>query len=126
MSELEQKAVEILDKLEAITVNYAPDVADAALAAVQVSAVSEITARATFAAIVAICWFILLGFRKRVIGKINEGERGLEEHLFFWTAAAGSLLFVLSVMALFELSDVWTWVSLFNPELGLAHKVTGL
>jgi len=128
MSDLEKKAVELLDKIEVITTNYAPDVTEAAIQAVRVSAISEL--------VTCLTGFILLGvgvFAGRKL--INFFVRKKEEDGYWsdWEIGYGiSSLIVVIVGVIgglefaFGITDVWMWTTIFNPELGLAHKLSGL
>jgi len=128
MSDLEAKAVEILDKIEAITTNYAPDVAEAALAVVRISAMQDLVT-AVIGLVLMVCGFF--GFR----WAINFCLRKKEEDGYWSDWEIGYmglsvLAIVLGIAGVFDVvigfSNVWMWTALFNPELALAHKISGL
>ena len=128
MSELESKAVEMLDKLEAITVNYAPDVADAALSAIQITAINDIVRSVLAGVFVVVLFFaskaaFLYCLKKKYeAGKYNDWEYGV----FFSIAVPLIPIVILSINAITGLADVWVWTALIEPKLALAHKITGL
>jgi len=127
MSDLETKAVEILDKLEAITENYAPDVAQAAVTAVKISAIGEIIG------VFILLSVLIAGFygTKRVCTYFDDLHK--EDRNAMWSECgfvtyliSGIIGLVLAFGVIFTIGDIWVWTALFNPELALAHKITGL
>ncbi|MFT5766727.1 MAG: hypothetical protein ACI9DH_000546 [Halioglobus sp.] len=127
MSELESKAIDILDKIEAITSNYAPTVAEAAIEAVRISAIGELVYG--FVGLAMLYCGYLAGARF-----CNYCSAMHKDHPYeMWDARYVLSSFVLvfcgaigGITAIFCITDIWVWTSIFNPELGLAHKLSGL
>ena len=128
MSKLEDKAVEILDKIEAITESYAPDVAAAAIEAVRISAIGDLVACIT--GVVLLCAGVFAG-RKLISFFVRKKEEG--GFLSDWEIGYALTAFIVGgagviggIQFAFNITDVWMWTTIFNPELGLAHKLSGL
>ena len=128
MKDLETKAVEILDKIEAIATNYAPDVSQAAIEAVRITAISELVFSLVGAVMVVLCFVLskkLINFcvrKKEDEGYYSEWEIGYT--LLYGTGVFGCGFG--GLITVFSLLDTWMWITIFNPELGLAHKLSGL
>ena len=128
MSKLEDKAVEILDKIEAITESYAPDVAAAAIEAVRISAIGDLVACIT--GVVLLCAGVFAG-RKLISFFVRKKEE--DGYFSDWEIGFALTAFIVGVIGViggiqfaFNITDVWMWTTIFNPELGLAHKLSGL
>jgi len=128
MSDLESKAVDILDKLEALTTQYTPEVIEKAVQAVSVSGVASIV-EALLGLVVAYGLFLAtknLGafFMKK---KEEDGDSSDWEIGYCLTYFIGGVATLITVLAsLIVLFSVWNWVAIFNPELAIAHKILGL
>ena len=128
MSDLENKAVEILDKLDALTTQYAPDVIEKATTAVTVTGVHNlVNSLVGFIALYGV-WFAtkkLTSFfvkKKQDDGYYSEWEIG-----YTLSYAIGGVVCVCIAMAnIWTVFDVWNWTAIFNPELAMAHRVLGL
>lgn len=127
MSDLEEKAISILDKLESLTTQYAPDVVDAAIKTIQISGIGTILSCVIMGLII---YLMYVGNKKMVPiwRKKYEDDRDSD-----WDVAAFVVPLISSVVSLvlliiiFEnLSNIWVWTSIFNPKLALAHKLLGL
>jgi hypothetical protein len=128
MSALDDKAAEILDKLSTMMTHYAPDVTHAAIQSVRISALNNLvggivgiflTIAGIYAGIKLTNFFV----RK----KEAEGYWTEWEIAFGICAAITIILGIVGIItSIAALTDVWMWTSIFNPELGLAHKVSGL
>ena len=128
MSKLEDKAVEILDKIEAITESYAPDVAAAAIEAVRISAIGDLVACIT--GVVLLCAGVFAG-RKLISFFVRKKKE--DGYFSDWEIGFALTAFIVGVIGViggiqfaFNITDVWMWTTIFNPELGLAHKLSGL
>ena len=128
MADLEQKTVEILDKLDALATQYTPEVVDGAIAAVQVTGVGNIIWGLAGAVCAYLCWWLSRNFtqyarkKKQEDGYMSDWELGIAIGFgagIFFTG----LMAMLSVVYLF---DIWNWVAIFNPKLALAHRILGL
>ncbi len=127
MKDLETKAVELLDKLEAITTEYTPEVTEAALTAVQVSGYHSL-----LTGVLALLALIATFYGYRHLNKIIENKKEQKDFydpeipkmlLVIWAGGFASLA---AIAAIDKLTDVWTWAAIFQPELYLVHKLTGL
>lgn len=128
MSELETKAVDILDKLEVLTTQYAPEVGEAALQVVQMSGVVAI-GNAFACAILAVCVAKLTQYVCKFCAKKEEAERydSPWDAAGFLSLAIGVVVGLIFLIAsLTDLLNFWNWVAIFSPELALAHKLLGL
>ncbi len=128
MSELESKAVDILNKLESITTEYAPEVTDAAIAAVQVTAVSELV----FGVVAMLGGFLTIRIAKSFsnYARTRKDEGGYMSDWDFGVVVSnligvvvGAIFFLTGIGELF---NVWNYVALYNPELAMAHRLLGL
>ena len=128
MSDLESKAVEILDKLESITINYAADVTTAAIEATRISAINELASCAVGALLLFTGLFLGKKLTNYFVRKKEAGGYYTDWEIgFFITGVVTVILGVIGgIKFVFGITDIWMWVTIFNPELGLAHKITGL
>ena len=128
MSELENKAVDILDKLEALTTQYAPDVVEQATHAVVVTGVSNLVNSIVGFAALYYAWLAtskLVSFfvrRKEAEGYWSDWEIGYT--LAYITGVL--TCYTIAMASVWPIFDVWNWVAIFNPELAMAHKILGL
>lgn len=128
MSDLEQKAIEMLDKIEAIAENYAPEVSELALQAVRVSAIGELLYG--LISIISVPVIFVVGTRAAAFFKEKKKEDGMYSSWevgigmsFICTIIGCSVFAISGIQVLF---NVWNWVAIFSPELALAHQITGL
>ena len=128
MGTLEQKAVDILDKLENLATQYTPEVIDAATSAVTVTALGNILSGIVGIGAAIFALWVTKNFAKYCRRKRQE-EGWMSDWEIGWALGLGvggitsGLIALISVWSLF---DVWNWVALFNPKLALAHRVLGL
>ena len=128
MSDLESTAVSILDKLDSLATQYAPDVVDAAVSSVQVSAVSHLVGGLVAMAGGILALWIATNFanyakaKKDKGGYMSDWEIGVAIS-FVAGGLGGAILFLVCISQLFE---VWNYVEIFNPKLALAHQMLGL
>lgn len=127
MSELENKVVDILDKLESITVNYAPEVANAAIQVIRFEGIGVI-----FSGLILLIISVTTGVLAFKIGnyfmsKYKESgspyyeDSGIAAYVIWMVA--GALSVYIFGTSLEKLTDFWVWVAIFNPELAMAHKI---
>lgn len=121
MSEIETKVVEILDKLESMTTEYAPEVMDAALGVVRVDAIGNFVTVSIFS---LISIFLLVRFLRPFIDFLKKEDSDGYYFLTVIFAIIWGLVWLTSVLATYL--DTWMWVGMFNPQLALAHKILGL
>lgn len=131
MSKIEDKAVNLLEKLEKLSEQYAPETMDAALGAVQVSAAGGLIYGLLG---LAICLLAYKPMRKL----INWGKKcrdietdwskrfDIDMGLFISLVIYFVVALCLAVGSIFSLFDIWNWVGILNPKLALAHQVMGL
>ena len=118
----EERAIELAERLERITANAAPELADIALESARLGALSEIISIASGFLI----GLALLGVAFWLIRK----SRGVSSHdqemygfgVFIFGLAGGFTSFATFA----HLSDPILWVSLSKPELWVAKQVLGL
>jgi len=128
MSDLETKAVDILDKLDALTTQYAPDVVDKTIQAVVITGISNLVyALVGFLAMYG-SWYAT---KKMTAFCIKQKEKNgymsdWETCCILANVIGGSVCFAFAMVSIRMLFDVWNWIAIFNPELALAHRVLGL
>lgn len=129
MSELEAKAVDLLDKLEALATEYTPEIIDTSVSIVQISAWGDI-----FYCIMSMVMGvgILFGAKywyKFFMQKYKDSKSYTSDYDML--AQAGGFILVLigsvcTIVGFTSLMDIWLWVGVFNPELALAYKLLGM
>ncbi len=128
MSELEEKAIEMLDKFEALANQYGPEVIGAAKSAVFVTGIGDIVLGFVGLAAAFVLWWLTQNFAKYAQRKKDDGGY-MDDWEMAWTAGmsigcvAAGMVATFSIWALF---DIWNWVAIFNPQLALAHRLLGL
>ena len=128
MEGIEQKAVEILDKLDSITTQYAPNVVNSAIKVVQVNGLSRI-----FYGIIGIIGcFICVIVAKKLANKCTELKKR-DGYLSEWEVGVAvsyilgaAVTIVLAICSILELFYVWNWIAIFDPKLALANKLFGM
>ena len=132
MSELESKAVEILDKLEQLTTQYTPEIIDVTLGVVRVSGfktlISNLLTTLVGLSLMYLGWWLWTTYQKKLKDNPNctKQERDNWEWFQYAGATITSILGVICfIFSVFDIFDVWAWVSIFKPELALANKVLG-
>lgn len=117
MKDVEQKAVEILDKLDALATQYTPEVVDSALGAVTVSAIGNLITGVVLLLIAAGIAWACRRYWEALVEAADEP----------FVVVFGSLASLApGVAGTATLLDVWNWVATWNPQLALAHKILGL
>jgi hypothetical protein len=116
MRNLEQKAVDLLDTLENLTTQYAPDVVAATMQAVQITSLGYLVFGGALTAIGA--GSITSAYRS--LQKSGNTDWSDSEMLRFFAGG------VCACLGLPPLLYLWNWVGVFAPKLALAHKVLGL
>ena len=128
MSVLEEKAVEMLDKFEALASQYGPEVINGATSAVVVTGIGDILQGFVALGAAFIVWYLTKNFTK--YAKRKKDECGfLSDWEMGWAAGMGIGIFTSGLLAacgIWTLFDVWNWVAIFNPKLALAHRLIGL
>lgn len=126
MRDLESKAIDLLEKLEKLSEQYAPETLDAALAAIQITAVGDI-----LNGLLALGLVLLL--RKpfiKIVASIKDSDgydqSDTELGVIIFTALTALIVTPFTIYGICSLFDVWNYVSVIDPKLGLAHKIMGL
>ena len=114
---------ELINKFDKLATEYTPQVIDAAMTAIQISAIGSL-----IGGILALIAAYFAG--KYALKYAKESE---ETNILDMDTDPFMIFISLSVFAMFSgllavltFFDIWIWVTLFNPELGLAHKILGL
>lgn len=125
MKDLEQKTVEILDKLDALATQYAPEVVDSAIGIMQVSGASKI-----ILGLLGLCFVCAIAFS--VCKGVKYCAKKQEENRE-WEAGAPIIITLgvifsvgILIASLTALLNVWNWVAMFDPKLALAQRIMGL
>ena len=128
MGTLEQKAVELLDKLDTMATKYTPEVIDAATSAVTVTAIGNILSGLVGIGAVIFTWWATKNFAKYCRRK-HQAEGWRSDWDVGWAlglGVGGITSGIIALISVWSLFDVWNWVALFNPKLALAHRILGL
>jgi len=127
MEKAEQKIISLLDKFEKLSEQYAPEVVEKTLNAIQVTGAGNLLAG--FLCLV-ICGTIFLITKRFYIYACSQYEK---DRFSSWNLASsisvafGAALFLIFLIPAFlELGDLWNWVAIFRPDLALAHKILGV
>lgn len=115
--ELEQKAVELIEQLQAL----AQPAADLAIAAVQAAAIINIVKGFLALPIV----YLLVKLTKHLFRKCSETRDGTDIACGVGGVMALFATVALSAVAFFTLFDTGNWLALLSPEMALAYKVIG-
>jgi len=124
MEGLEQKAVELLDKLESVVVNYAPQVVDLGLNVIRIEALGNVALIIILGMLAGLVPFMFYKLYKILSKKFEETKNDDYELGRFFTVLVGITSFIILVWAmLWHIVNIWLWIGLFYPELALAHKL---
>lgn len=120
MTTLDNKTAEILGQLQ----HLAPQATQLAMEAARVEAVSKILENGTGVLVGGIAlWLMWRNFKKAVETAEEADDVAVYLGMFF-SYLVGGVLFVTGVVCIFCLIDPWVWVTLYHPELWLAHVAT--
>ena len=124
---LEEKAVDILNKLERLTENYAPDVMNVASQTISMKGIASLISGILSFCAIYLVWFI----NKKIIKFINEQENVIgncDYELLRMIAITIScvLCVVLLIIGFVNLLDPWNWIACFNPELYFTKNILGI
>lgn len=122
---VEQKAVELLDNIENIIVNYTPEVYETAVNVVWVDAIGNL--------ICILAYFLLSFFAGFLVYKIpaiydkyDIEPTSVDLFVVPMMLILGAVSLITFIKGFSDLFNAWMWIGIFNPELALAHKVMGL
>jgi len=128
MEGLEQKTVELLDKLDKLATQYTPDVVESAVSAVQISAISNLIYGVVGLFCVVICWWLATNATRFCRKKKQDGGWGSDWEigvaLSFYVG--GLVCSIMTVISIWDLFNLWNWIAILNPKLALAHRILGL
>ena len=119
MSELpsiEEKAVELIEKFEALAVDVAPDAIELGLATARVSAAAGL-----IQGIVALGIGILGGF---IMYRMAKWELKRDGDCII-SCLVSAIPVLVTVFGFVQIVNVWSWVGIFYPELWIAKQVLG-
>lgn len=118
MSEIDGKVVDILEKLERMTEQFAPEVIDLAVNTVRFGAIGELIILTVFT---VLCALALYKYLNPLLDYFRSGD------LQQWGCAATMIISAAWIINVFKIYfNEWIWIAVFNPELALAHKILGL
>lgn len=126
---LEEKAVDLLEKLEKVTITLAPQAIEVAEKAMVVSGIQEITTGVLWG-LAALVFFgaslYVAKKEKQYYDKLMADERLRyePEKTFFWAIplVISSCCFLPFII---QLGCVWNWIAIFQPKLAIANKLLG-
>ena len=118
MEGIEQKAIELIEKFEALATDIAPDAIELGLMAARVAAVQDIV----FSLAISLLAVSLLWFPKKT-WKLMADET-IDDRVF-GTGLASIPAIITGAIGTFGLLNIWAWVGIFYPELWIAKQVLG-
>lgn len=128
MKGLEQKTVELLDKLDKLATQYTPEVVDSAVSAVQITAINNLIYGVVGLFCAVICWWLAVNFSKFCRKKKQEGGWGCDWEISFALSfyVGGMVCSIIAIISIWDLFNLWNWIAIYNPKLALAHRLLGL
>ena len=128
MNELEQKALELFDRLDSLATQYTPDVVEAAVTAVSVTAIGRIAEGFIGLGCAFIAWWLATHFTEYCRKKKDDGGfmSNWEVGVAIGFGVGGLVTSIIALISISNLMHIWNWVAIFNPKLALAHKILGL
>lgn len=108
MEGLEAKAVELLDKLEKITVTLAPQALDVAEGCMRVAGLQTVAQ----GLLLLVTSFLVLYKTKK--------KKGDPTPAFIYIPCI-----IVVIMGSFRVLNIWNWIAMFNPKLAIANKLLG-
>jgi len=131
MSELEQKSTELLNRLENLAEQYTPEVIDMAMSAVLMTGIADLVSTFFWMAFSVIWLFMARKFYFFCAYKEQYGDSSIWDSwdwdlLKFILYISLSIPIILLIVGINLLTDLWTWIAIFNPKLALAHQLLGL
>ena len=124
---IEEKAVDILNQLEALAKQYTPDVIDAAINVTRIEGLSAIIGG--FAMLVCIYPAYNAAIRLyRYFTKKQEQDRYADWELCVMSVVVVGPIIVLclAIFGLANVLDIWRWVAVFEPKLYIAKQIMGM
>ncbi len=121
---VEEKAVELLDRLDNLVTQYAPEVYDTAVEVVRMSGLTEIVW-----GVFGICFVIVAFFIVKWLWRVTQRDEvatDIETGFIVLGCVLTLVLIFGGIIHLGNLLHLWNWVAVFDPELALARKVLHL
>lgn len=116
---LEAKAVEMIERLEGLAAQIAPEVMDAALTVTSIGAAGNLIASLALFLIACLALYVPRGWIKKGLDSLGG------EVQVIYLSVALTLMFTACVIFACNWFNIWNWVALFNPELAIAHRLFG-
>ncbi len=130
MSELETKAVEVIDRAEdalgaliekvaALTTEYGPEAVDLTLEVARFTAIRDISVGG-----LVLLFLVIPLLTSGVIfaKKCANADNGIDE-FYGWCAFWSFAPLIPAVVVALAWADLWAWVGAFEPRLYLAHLI---
>ena len=118
MDGIEEKAIELIEKFEALAVDVAPDAIELGLMAARVSAIQDL--------IFSVAWVALaaLLLRAPIMMWRWAEDWGMDDRVgvTVLTSAPSAVFCGFGVIGLL---NIWSWAGIFYPELWIAKQVLG-
>ena len=124
---LEEKAVDILNQMEALTKQFAPDVVDAGMEVTRLNGIASVVAGVVMLICAypvytqAVRLFLFFKKKKEEDGYMSDWEMGSVAV----SICAPVVIILLVIFGAALVFDVWNWVAIFNPKLALAKSIMG-
>lgn len=121
---VEEKAVELLDKLDNLVTQYAPEVYSTAVDVVRMSGINSLVWGILGAIFIATAFLIAVRITRMILR--DEEPTEIEGGFIAVGVITGLFLSISGLIHVTNLFKLWNWVAVFDPELALARKVLGL
>lgn len=119
---LENKAEDMLDKLNSVMTEYAPVVKDSAVEMMRINAVGELVVAFLVIATFMCVMMGLYSKRKFIKDRFKSyDDNSIVVVVVVIVITLTGLAYSISAIAM--MLNHWNWIALFDPELALAHKI---
>lgn len=130
MPNLEEKAIEVIDKamdgveklsnmLSDVAVQYGPEVVDAALTVVRISGAGNIVVGLTLAILPLFFFCNIKNLWKWALKHETSSDSGS----LVLVVLSGMGCVASSIVSFIMLINLWTWVAIIEPKLWVAHEI---
>lgn len=123
--QITNKIVSMLDQIQAGVTNVAPQAIELVLKAITYDGISSLINSSVL--FLVGCLFAGIGYklfklgRKQALKEYGDADMKISFYMSSLFTSGGSLLLV--IISIFQLTDYWTYVSIFDPKVYLAHEV---
>lgn len=124
MSDLQDKALELLERFETLAVEFTPKVIDAAVDVTMVNGMQQLLT-SVILLIVSVLSYKCCKFNYTKFDTCDIDSGGALAYSVVCIVCC-AICIILPIIAVPLLFDVWNWVALFNPELALARQIMGM